>query len=211
MHSGDLAGRLFRRFVLRFGSLLLHFDQVGRDFVRDRADNTGERLFREGVFDVDVVELLRVIKTVINMLEAMVIGLLEHFFLHLGLLRRVVVAALALRLDRATHSLVLATDTSATLPDILVSVPPIRRVSQVATPASLTVDVIVVEGLDIDILDSVVGLGVVSDDRLQPVRLNTHELPHHSHLHILTTVLRYRQVAGRMVLFIAHDNMRNQW
>ena len=69
---------------------------------------------------------------------------------------------------------------------------------------------VVIQWLQLDILHSVVRVRVEPDDRLQSVRIYTSDLAYHSHLDVLRLVLWNRHVRRRMVLLIAHQDMRDK-
>lgn len=69
---------------------------------------------------------------------------------------------------------------------------------------------IVVERRNRYLFQSLVGLRVSTDNRLQFIRLNACDLPHHFHFDVLGVIFWDRQVAWGVVLLIGHNYVRNE-
>lgn len=63
---------------------------------------------------------------------------------------------------------------------------------------------VVVQRRDLNVLDSVVTIGVEPYDGLQARVVNACDLAHHPYFHVLSLTLWDGHVAGAVVLFIGH-------
>ena len=74
----------------------------------------------------------------------------------------------------------------------------------------LTKDSVVVEGLELDQLDSVVGVWVETDNRLQSIRIDSDNLTYNSNFDVLGVILRDCHIRGRVVLLVTHQDVRDK-
>jgi hypothetical protein len=65
--------------------------------------------------------------------------------------------------------------------------------------------------LEVNLLYAVLTVRVMSDDRLKSARVDAAHLPDHSYEFILVFILRYDHVGRRVMLFVAHEDVRYQW
>ena len=67
-----------------------------------------------------------------------------------------------------------------------------------------------VQTTEVHLRHSVVGVKVVSDDRLEAARVDPIGLPHDLHVLVLRLILWDRHVRRRVMFLVAHQNVRDQ-
>ena len=77
-------------------------------------------------------------------------------------------------------------------------------------PLPLSEDRIVIERLELNELNSLIGVWMESNDGLKAIRVDAGNLAHDAHLHVLRILLRDGHIRRRVVLFITHEDVRDQ-